>query len=141
MSEYTSNMLCHFVGRSKPNDDARFDLLVTIIRGNKLIANLEKPSDPESRFVNGYRCEHAGEVFGKCDCVCFCDIPENALNIHVSKYGKFGIGFKKEYIAQQGAHPVMYVPSNYPIKERGDNSTAGGKSQTPREPNVYFSHL
>ena len=65
MSDYTSNLLCHFVGRSKVNDNERFELLITIIKGKKLIANLSNPNNPESLFHGGYQCEQVGEVFGK----------------------------------------------------------------------------
>lgn len=140
MSAYTSNLLCHFVGRSKATDDERFVLMVTIIKGARLIANLSNPDSPQSSFQSGYECEHVGEVFGKCDCVCFCDIPDNALAIHTSKYSKFGMGFEKKFIAKQGAHPVMYVPKNYPIVERGDDKNTG-KSDTPKEPEKYFPYL
>lgn len=60
MSDYTSTLLCHFVGRSKANDDERFELLVTIIKGRKLIANLSNPTNLESVFQGGYQCEHVG---------------------------------------------------------------------------------
>ena len=140
MSSYTSNLLCHFVGRSKANDDERFELLLTIIKGGKLIANLSNPDNPVSTFQGGYHCEHVGEVFGRCDCVCFCDIPDTALGIHTNKYSKFGLGFEKTFIAEQGAHPVMYVPKNYSIAERGDGSDTG-KTSTPRAPEQYFPFL
>ena len=136
MSSYTSNLLCHFVGRSKSTDDERFDLLIKIIKGNKLIANISNPNNLESSFRGGYRCENVGEVFSKCDCVCFCDIPNESLDIHTSKYSKFGMGFEKKFIAEQGARPVMYVPKNCDIVERGDSDKS--KSSTPRNPNEYF---
>lgn len=138
-SGYTSNLLCHFVGRSKNNDDELFELLKQIISGNTLIANLENPDKPESFFQLGYKCENVGEVFGKCDCVCFCDIPNQSLAIHINKYSRFGIGFKKTFIAEQGARPVMYVPKNYLVAERGDNGK--GQSSTPREPEQYFPYI
>ncbi len=137
---YTSNLLCHFVGRSRKTDDERFELLVKIIKGKQLVANLSDPDRVESWFQSGYKCEHVGEVFGKCDCVCFCDIPNDSLAIHVNKYSKFGMGFEKTFIAEQGAHPVMYIPNNYPIIERGDGPNTG-KSCTPRKPEEYFTYL
>ena len=136
---YTSNLLCHFVGRSKKTDDERFDLLITIIKGTQLIANIANPNNPVSHFQSGYQCEHVGEVFGKCDCVCFCDIPNESLGIHTDKYSKFGMGFEKNFIAEQGAHPVMYVPKNYDIVERGGGSK--GKSSTPKNPESYFPDI
>ena len=140
MSSYTSNLLCHFVGRSKANDDERFELLLTIIKGGKLIANLSNPSQPESIFQSGYHCEHVGEVFGRCDCVCFCDIPDLGLKIHTNKYSKFGMGFEKTFIAEQGANPVMYVPKNYPVVKCG-GSTATGNFLPPRAPEEYYPFL
>ena len=121
-------------------DNERFELLITIIKGAQLIANLSNPDKPESKFYSGYRCEHVGEVFGQCDCVCFCDIPDTSLTIHTNKYSQFGMGFEKIFIAKQGAHPVMYVPINYPIVERGNNSDAG-ESCTQKNPNQYFPYL
>ena len=135
VNQYTSNLLCHFVGRSKATDEERFQLLLLIIRGQRLIANLASPDKPSSEFHSGYQCENVGEIFGKCDCVCFCDIPDDALGIHTSKYSKFGMGFEKEFIASQGAHPVMYVPINYPIVERSM------KSNIDKTPSKYFPQL
>ena len=140
MSKYVSNLLCHFVGRSKANDDERYALLIEILRGGKLLTNIQDPENPVSHFQNGSQCEHVGEVFGKCDCVCFCDIPDESLKIHTDKYSRFGMGFEKNFIAAQGAHPVMYVPINYPIVERGDQSDKG-RSNTPREANRYYPYL
>lgn len=140
MINYTSNLLCHFIGRSKSTDAERFELLKTIITGGKLIANINNPDNLQSYFQIGSQCDHVGEVFKKCDCVCFCDIPNDSLSIHTSKYSKFGIGLKKSFIAEQGARPVMYVPQNYNIMERGDNGESG-KSSTPKAPCEYFPYL
>jgi len=107
---YISDHLCHFVGRSCANDDARFDLLVKIIREQQLKANLKNPDNPELRTSSRYTGERLGEIFEQCDCVCFCDIPDDMLGIHTSKYSRFGMGFNKTFLAQNGARPVMYVP-------------------------------
>ena len=140
MSEYTSNLLCHFVGRSKKTEDERFQLLVTIIKGGRLIANLSSPNNLQSFFKLESNCENAGEVFSQCDCVCFCDIPNEALTIHTGKYSQFGMGFEKLYVAERGARPVMYVPQNFPIVERGDHGEKS-KSLTPRMPQEYYPYL
>ena len=44
--------------------------------------------------------------------VCFCDIPVDDLDIHMEKYGQFGIAFQKEFLLDQGALPVVYVPAD-----------------------------
>ena len=79
MSNYTSNLLCHFVGRAKPNDEERFNLLLSIVKGCELLCNINSPHNPQVTFFSDSQCEHLGEVFGRCDAVCFCDIPNEAL--------------------------------------------------------------
>lgn len=112
MAEYVSNLLSHFVGRSLSSDNDKFDLLVSIISKGTLLCTLD-PKD-ESISVMGpiYKGERAGEILEKCNCVCFCDIPDKSLDIHTAKYSKFGIGFDKSFITSCGASPVMYVPKN-----------------------------
>ena len=85
MNSYVSNVLCHFVGRSLKTDDDRFDLLVRIIKEGQLKANLEKPNSPSTSSTWTYSGERLGEIFQQCDCVCFCDIPDNLLGIHTQK--------------------------------------------------------
>jgi hypothetical protein len=42
--------------------------------------------------------------------VCFCDIPQGDLGLHMKKYGRFGLAFAKDYLLERGATPVMYIP-------------------------------
>src|SRR5258706_1658520 len=42
--------------------------------------------------------------------VCFCDIPLADLYLHMLKYSRFGIAFRKSFLAEHGVRPVMYVP-------------------------------
>lgn len=39
---------------------------------------------------------------------CFCDIPLSNIKNHISKYGKFGIGFTKEFAIKHYISPVCY---------------------------------
>ncbi|MGF7142370.1 hypothetical protein HNQ56_000788 [Anaerotaenia torta] len=132
--EYISNKLIHFVGRSLPTDKDKFELLIKIIKSGKLFANMQDPDKPVVSMSANYSGERAGELFERIDCVCFCDIPDGALNIHTRKYGKFGIGFNKQYLASKGAHPVMYIPINYDIKEISE-------TDLPKNPIEYFNTL
>ena len=132
---YISDTLCHFVGRSKSSDDERFELLLKIIKDQKLKANLENPDQPVISSNVDYRGDRLGEVFNRCDCVCFCDIPNEMLEIHTLKYSKFGIGFSKTFLSKKGVHPVMYIPAHGKIVEYPP-------TKTPLEPPMdYYLHL
>jgi hypothetical protein len=41
--------------------------------------------------------------------VCFCDIPVEDMAIHMTKFSRFGIAFKKRFLLELGASPVFYV--------------------------------
>ena len=138
MSNYISNLLCHFVGRSKSTDDERFDLLVKIIKEGQLKANLTNPSTPELRTSSQYKGGTIGEIFERCDCVCFCDIPDDMLGIHTSKYSKMGMGFSKAFLSQKGVRPVTYVPSQGHMKEPTQTETP---INSPMDYYLYINKL
>ncbi|MHB0857697.1 MAG: abortive infection system antitoxin AbiGi family protein [Anaerolineae bacterium] len=41
--------------------------------------------------------------------MCFCDIPEDGLDIHMRKYSRFGLALTKKFLVSKGASPVFYV--------------------------------
>ena len=135
MDSYVSSALRHFVGRSLANDNDRFDLLTKIISEGKLRANIKNPDEPSISSTWGYAGERLGEVFQKCDCVCFCDIPDDLLGIHTRKYSKFGIAFNKTFLVKNGARPVTYVPLHASIKKYFQTDIPADTSTE------YFVHL
>jgi len=48
----------------------------------------------------------------KVKAICFCDIPVNDFGIHMSKYSKFGLSFRKEFLIERRANPVFYVATD-----------------------------
>lgn len=98
MGAYVSDLLCHFVGRSKPSDEEKFQLLLLVIKEGRLLCSLDSPDTPKTIMSPTYMGEHVGEILERCDCVCFCDIPDESLNIHTNKYSKFGMGFDKSFL-------------------------------------------
>ena len=123
-STYTSSLLAHFI-RSRTKDgpvslDNQFRILARIIDFGCLSSNAS--SDPNYRCTKGYagmatnRSARSavftrGDLFAQ-QCVCFCDIPSEGLDIHVSKYGSFGLAFEKQYLVPMGATPAFYVATD-----------------------------
>ena len=130
--QYISSELTHFVGRSLQSDAERYALLCRIIRGGVLL----DPSHVGKRYpvfravfgqgtpdedgveYSSYPSVHHGiaavlsdNALLQFEIVCFCDIPIEALSIHCTKYGHFGLALSKEFLVAQGASPVMYIPS------------------------------
>jgi Putative abortive phage resistance protein AbiGi, antitoxin len=109
-----SRELHHFVGRALPDDDARYDAFVEHSSLGSATAG-ETPgvesSDSDASgiaFAIQPAAEDAEEMV-RAEVVCFCDIPADDLGLHMTKYGPFGISFRKRFLCQQGANPVYYV--------------------------------
>ena len=108
---YVSDTLYHFVARQAASDDARAEVLLTILSDKVLL------SDRTGRYSQGVPLfiddafRTAGEI-STIPAVCFCDIPFAQLAIHTRKYGRFGIGFRKHSLIAKGVRPVWYVPKN-----------------------------
>jgi hypothetical protein len=114
---YVSDELTHFVGRSQPDEEARYALLVKILQAGFLTSDPESPQ-AKNRLegIVAYRyTPHAPfsdpETYS-IDCVCFCDIPVPDLPLHMGKYGPFGIAFAKPFLIAKGANPAFYWAGN-----------------------------
>ncbi|WP_179958934.1 abortive infection system antitoxin AbiGi family protein [Bacillus sp. AY2-1] len=66
--------------------------------------------------------EESIEVFGLGDekkicfpMTCFCDIHLKRLTPHMTKYGEFGIGLKKEWGINAGVQPIQYINVHSPL--------------------------
>ena len=108
LQRYVSDELSHFAGRSLPDDEARYDLLVRILKSGELRASAQGGASgfgtrQDVDFSSGNRYEPGMTL------VCFCDIPEADLAIHTAKYSRFGMSFSKSFLLTAGASPVYYV--------------------------------
>lgn len=134
MQNYVSRELTHFVGRSLPDDAARYELLVRILRSGTLLdpqyMNREATpivyfdmasEDGSVRRLNYYsrpkfQVRPHGSVdtneFVAPEIVCFCDIPLDQLHVHTAKYSPFGLAFEKAFLIARGAKPVWYVATS-----------------------------
>ena len=42
--------------------------------------------------------------------ICFTEIRLSQARTHAQRYGKLGIGFKRDFIVKKGGRPVIYIP-------------------------------
>jgi abortive phage resistance protein AbiGi (putative antitoxin) len=109
-NRYTSFELYHLVGRNCPTDhDTNYSTLLKVLDSGQI------SHPPHSRYCNQRLSFNWDEsIFNEKlivpDITCFCDIPFEALHIHVKKYGMFGLSFPRDYLVKYGARPVIYVP-------------------------------
>ncbi|MDT8405036.1 abortive infection system antitoxin AbiGi family protein [Sulfuriflexus sp.] len=109
--DYTSEELSHFVGWKTPLDNEKnFRTLVDVL-SNKCVSYWPHiPGWGETRLTIDPEKSLLDEGLIAPEIVCFCDIPRGSLGIHTEKYGRFGVGIDKYYLASYGCRPIMYVP-------------------------------
>jgi hypothetical protein len=108
---YVSNELSHFVGSGKADPAEQYDILVKVLKTGWLTHSPEGHRGASLQLGKPI----SSDEFIQYRVVCFCDIPEPDLAIHVQKYSKFGLAFKKDFLTDQGACPVFYVAKEGPI--------------------------
>ena len=116
MQVYASSILYHLVGGRNPNDDeANFDTLCLILKSMMI-----KPREVAGKSgitiqIDLAREMQFGELIEQSVC-CFCDIHLSQLSpIHTSKYGRFGVGVDRHWVAEWGGRPVIYLPTTRTI--------------------------
>jgi hypothetical protein len=113
VQRYISRELSHFVGKGKPEND-QYQLLVHILKSGWLLHKPFDPKQPRTARLDFSRPISADRTIDY-EVICFCDIPSSDLAIHVRKYSKFGLAFKKEFLIDKGACPVFYVANDSPV--------------------------
>jgi len=124
----TSNVLYHFVGRKCPtgHDKNYCNLRKILTQG---CVSYWPHSNPEGWGETKYTINWKTNLFSQDQdlivptVTCYAEIPFNDLEIHIKKYGQFGIGFEKRLVIYYGARPVMYLP--YTPKDRVEPSPYG----------------
>ncbi len=111
---YVSDELSHFVGKGQA-EEVQYDILVNkILKTGWLTYPPHDLSRPRSLSLD-FSSLISDDKALKYEVVCFCDIPDSDLAIHVNKYSKFGLAFKKEFLIDKGACPVFYVANESPV--------------------------
>ena len=113
---YVSSELTHFVGKGLP-ENAQYETLVDkILKPGWLTYPPHDVTIGRTLGVDFSKSISSDNTL-KYQVVCFCDIPEPDLAIHVKKYSKFGLAFRKYFIVDQGASPVFYVANEAPVSD------------------------
>ena len=113
---YVSKELSHFLGRSLPDDEARYSLLVKVLQEGWLTHPPHNPNVSGSVKIDTSASLSNNDMYVP-EVVCFCDIPVDDLTIHTRKYGKFGLTFSKATLLAKGANPVFYVASSCQVND------------------------
>lgn len=110
-NRYTSDEFFHLVGRGNPSDnEANYKTLLDVI-DSSCISHPPHNCDAAGHTIkfNWDKSIFTEELVIP-NVICFCDIPLEHLDIHIKKYGMFGISFDRDYIVMSGARPVFYIP-------------------------------
>ncbi|MCG2635024.1 MAG: abortive infection system antitoxin AbiGi family protein, partial [Gammaproteobacteria bacterium] len=101
----------HFVGHSSPEDDEANYATLKIVLNGRCISH--PPHDgtwgTTSYKVNWEKLLETEELLVP-SVTCFADIPFEALSLHISKYGKFGVALPLSLLVKYGTRPVYYFP-------------------------------
>jgi len=110
--EYVSDELTHFVGRGLKTEEEQFRLLMEILRTGWLRATYRVEFGAGFTMMTDPRKPLTSNETVRAAAVCFCDIPLDALKMHMAKYSRFGLAFAKQYMLSRGASPVFYVAAD-----------------------------
>lgn len=89
-----SETLFHFIDRVHRNEPAHQLEVFKSIMENGLKFSDVVVNHLEAKFSNKG--------------ICFTDIPLSLSDEHTESYGKFGIGFSREFVKNKGGNPVFY---------------------------------
>ena len=109
---YISNdELFHFVGRNDPTDhEANYQILLAVLNCG-CVSHPPHTSDwGAHRITINWDKNIFSEELIVPTVTCYCDIPFETLQIHMKKYGMFGVSFPRSLLIKYGARPVIYIP-------------------------------
>jgi len=109
---YVSKELTHFVGSDHAPNDELYKRLVDILNDGLLIHKKPMPDLKSHRFDFKRNAKISENEMYNPAVICFCDIPVQDFGVHISKYGSFGLAFKKSFLVKKGASPLFYISKN-----------------------------
>lgn len=110
-SDYTSNYFYHFVGRSEPGaHEENFSRLCKILSEKEVRHRPFTPGGSTASLTVPKQVDIFSEELLLPTVTCFSDIPSSSLQIHVRKYGLFGLSISRAHLIEWRARPVLYWP-------------------------------
>lgn len=117
MGRYFSDELFHFVGLRDPQNDERNYSILKKILSEGCITH----PGPDALTNAGWGVTSVAVDWSKTlvstsqelivpTVICLADIPLEHLEVHVTKYGAFGLALSKAQFLKHGARPVTYIP-------------------------------
>ncbi len=125
--QYVSSELTHFVGSKRP-PAGQYERLKEVLV-NRHLTKYPHLSHNYATMASTDQGKMSDDTMFSPKVICFCDIPVADLEIHMSKYSRFGLSFSKEYLIRLGASPVFYVANEAAYAGPG----FGGKIVTKAE--------
>jgi len=119
---YIPKELTHFVGWKNPDDPEKCYITLTKILNQRELVGLFEPYLLSFRMLRASDTKFSSNDSFAIPAVCFCDIPIQDLNIHMNKYGQFGISFTKTHLLKHGANPVFYIAKNSMVHDWNNGS-------------------
>lgn len=145
---YTSDEFYHLDGFEHPLDhETNYETLLKILSTGYVSHAPHTPSVHDQYSFNwDVNDDHdidRGDLMVP-EVTCYCDIPFEALDIHIKKFGSFGISFKKDFLIKNGARPVIYVPLQLRSEEKWAKGTLHRTTMGRDWQNVwngFYEHL
>lgn len=106
--------------------------------------NVEGLNEGSICYSSYYRNDISQNDMIEVNKVCFCDIPAGQTEIHMKKYGNYGIAFHKDFIVKKGGIPVHYLPRDATINSRwadAGETRASFFDRMTKELYEYFNNL
>lgn len=112
MQRYVSKELIHFLGKKLGSKEARYSLMLDILRSGWLTPPSHSKIEKVTCLSIHYDRTVCQNKMYLPEMVCFADIPIQEIRIHQRKYGGFGVSFLKSFLLTKGTRPVFYIPTN-----------------------------
>lgn len=117
IQRYISDELTHFVGKGLSSENDQYNLLVNILSSGCLThPPHEHTANTSGGLTLSQHLKASENLMYSPEVVCFCDIPLDDIGLHITKYSRVGLAFKKSFLVERGVNPVFYISKDSKVK-------------------------